>query len=255
MDTLLNQIEESIADERLSDDEKRDLAQALREASPPEEGLRQLRNRAFALVRERLAASPSAEDMAGLLKWLEGVMRSLDVGRAPQGTAVASAHFSPGTACLQAIVDRLRAVRRQADLCVFTLSDDRITAEVLAAHARGFELLLANARLALDYRLAKQAEAQTQAALAGTRAQLKLNTLAALTFPLMTVAAVFGMNLHHGLENQAGWLFWAVFAAGLVLGLVVKSWVRGAPPPAPVKPGGPRGAPGKKGGLRARKAA
>ena len=26
---------------------------------------------------------------------------------------------------------------RQADLCVFTLSDDRITAEVLAAHARG----------------------------------------------------------------------------------------------------------------------
>jgi len=137
MDTLLTQIEESIADERLSDDEKRDLAQALREASPPEEGLRQLRNRAFALVRERLGASPSAEDMAGLLKWLEGVMRSLDVGRAPQGTAVASAHFSPGMACLQAIVDRLRAARRQADLCVFTLSDDRITAEVLAAHARG----------------------------------------------------------------------------------------------------------------------
>lgn len=137
MDTLLTQIEESIADERLSDDEKRDLAQALREASPPEEGLRQLRNRAFALVRERLAASPSAEDMAGLLKWLEGVVRSLDVGRAPQGTAVASAHFSPGMACLQAIVDRLRAARRQADLCVFTLSDDRITAEVLAAQARG----------------------------------------------------------------------------------------------------------------------
>ena len=137
MDTLLTQIEESIADERLSDDEKRDLTQALREASPPEEGLRQLRNRAFALVRERLAASPSAEDMAGLLKWLEGVVRSLDVGRAPQGTAVASAHFSPGMACLQAIVDRLRAARRQADLCVFTLSDDRITAEVLAAHARG----------------------------------------------------------------------------------------------------------------------
>ena len=75
--------------------------------------------------------------MAGLLKWLEGVVRSLDVGRAPQGTAVASAHFSPGMACLQAIVDRLRAARRQADLCVFTLSDDRITAEVLAAHARG----------------------------------------------------------------------------------------------------------------------
>ncbi|MET0349620.1 MAG: phospholipase D-like domain-containing protein [Rhizobacter sp.] len=137
MDHLLTQIELSIADERLSDDEKRALTQALRQASPPEEGLRQLRNRAFDLVRERVAASASADDTAGLLKWLEGVVRSLDVGRAPQGTAVASAHFSPGTACLQAIVDRLRAVRRQADLCVFTLSDDRITSEVLAAHARG----------------------------------------------------------------------------------------------------------------------
>ena len=137
MDHLLTQIELSIADERLSDDEKRALTQALREASPPEEGLRQLRNRAFDLVRHRLAASPSADDVAGLLKWLEGVVRSLDVGRAPQGTAVASACFSPGNSCLQAIVDRLRAARRQADLCVFTLSDDRITAEVRAAHERG----------------------------------------------------------------------------------------------------------------------
>ncbi|MET0349621.1 MAG: hypothetical protein ABW067_07520 [Rhizobacter sp.] len=121
--------------------------------------------------------------------------------------------------------------------------------------ARGFELLLANARLALDYRLAKQAEAQTQAALAGTRAQLKLNTLAALTFPLMAVAAVFGMNLHHGLENQAGWLFWAVFGAGLAVGLVVKSWVRGAPPAPPVKPAAARSVSGKKAGNRARKPA
>ncbi|ARN22130.1 phospholipase D-like domain-containing protein [Piscinibacter gummiphilus] len=137
MELLLTQIELSIADERLSDDEKRALTQALRQASPPEEGLRQLRNRAFDLVRERLAASPSPDDVAGLLKWLEGVVRALDVGRAPQGTPVASACFSPGMACLQAIVDRLRAARRQADLCVFTLSDDRITAEVLAAHARG----------------------------------------------------------------------------------------------------------------------
>jgi len=137
MDSLLTRIELSIADERLSDDEKRALTQALREASPPEEGLRQLRNRAFDLVRERLAATPSADDVAGLLKWLEGVVRSLDVGRAPQGAPVASACFSPGTACLQAIVDRVRAARRQADLCVFTLSDDRIAAEVLSAHERG----------------------------------------------------------------------------------------------------------------------
>jgi len=121
--------------------------------------------------------------------------------------------------------------------------------------ARGFELLLANARLALDYRLARQAEVQTQAALAGTRAQLKLNTIAALTFPLMTVAAVFGMNLHHGLEHQAGWLFWAVFAAGLLVGLVVKSWVAGTPVPVATRPASTRSVSNKKAGNRSRKPA
>lgn len=136
MDELLREIEATIADERLSDEEKRSLTQALREASPPEDGLRQLRNRAFDLVRSR-SDSP---DQLGLLKWLEGVMRALDVGRLPAGTVRSQAHFSPGTACLSAIVQQLRSARRNLDLCVFTLSDDRITDEVLAAHRRGVAL-------------------------------------------------------------------------------------------------------------------
>ncbi len=136
MDELLREIEQSIADERLSDEERRSLTQALREASPPEDGLRQLRNRAFELVRER-SADP---DQIGLLKWLEGVMRALDVGRLPAGTVRSRAHFSPGTDCLAAIQQQLKSARRRIDLCVFTLSDDRITEEVLAAHRRGVAL-------------------------------------------------------------------------------------------------------------------
>lgn len=96
--------------------------------------------------------------------------------------------------------------------------------------ARGLELLLANARASLDYRLARHAEEQAQAAMNGIRAQNKLNIIAALTFPLMTVAAVFGMNLHHGLEDVAGWVFWAVFGGGAVMGLLVRGWVQPAVP-------------------------
>lgn len=136
MDDLLRDIELSIADERLSDDEKRALTQALRDASPPEDGLRQLRNRAFELVRER-SVDP---EQIGLLKWLEGVMRALDVGRLPAGTVRSRAHFSPGTDCLVAIQQQLKSARQRIDLCVFTLSDDRITEEVLAAHRRGVTL-------------------------------------------------------------------------------------------------------------------
>lgn len=138
MDDLLNRLEATLADARLSDDERRDLTHTLRKASPPEEGLRQMRNRAFELVRSRMD-EPEHQD---LLRWLEGVVRAIDTGRQPTGMVHTRAFFSPGEACLGAIIGQLRSVRRHADVCVFTLSDDRISAEVLAAHRRGVAVRL-----------------------------------------------------------------------------------------------------------------
>lgn len=107
-----------------------------------------------------------------------------------------------------------------------------ITARDHAADlSRGLELLHADAQSALAFRLARNAEEQTQAAMASTRAQNKLNTIAALTFPLMTVAAVFGMNLGSGLEGGSLLWFWLVFAAGLALGWMVKNWVQSGSQP------------------------
>lgn len=93
--------------------------------------------------------------------------------------------------------------------------------------ARGFELLLADARMELDYRMAEATEAQTRATQEVTLAQRKLNVIAALTFPLMAIGAAMGMNLHSGVEAVHGGVFWAVIGAGLVLGLLIKRWVGG----------------------------
>lgn len=101
--------------------------------------------------------------------------------------------------------------------------------------ARGMELLVGDTRLALDFRLARNAEEQAQFALAGNRAQQKLNILAAWTFPLMTLAAVFGMNLRGGFENLPEIWFWLIFAVGIVLGLLAKGWVMRQPVEAPRK--------------------
>ncbi len=98
--------------------------------------------------------------------------------------------------------------------------------------ARGFELLLADARLALDFRVARSGEEQTRAAEAGNRAQQKLNILAAVAFPLMSVSAVFGMNLQSGLERLPYLAFWLVFVGGLGLGWFVRRWVTAAKPTA-----------------------
>lgn len=117
--------------------------------------------------------------------------------------------------------DALQSAREQVKLDQL-LIDLRDRAVDLA---RGMELLVSDSRLALDFRLARNAEEQVQFALATTKAQQKLNVLAAWTFPLMTLAAVFGMNLRGGFENLPEIYFWLIFAAGIVLGMVAKGWV------------------------------
>ena len=134
--SLLMQLEKTLADSRLSDEEKRDLTQSLRSAKLPEEGLRRMRNQAFDLVRQRMAEVDETDPQA-LVRWLEGVVRALDVSRSPGGAHRSQAWFSPGNDCVNAVVGQLRACRTRADICVFTVSDDRISDEVLAAHRRG----------------------------------------------------------------------------------------------------------------------
>lgn len=137
MDDLLIQLETSLADLRLDDAEKHSLAQTLREAQPPEDGFRQLRNHAFTLARNRLATT---QDPMAVLRWVEAVVRALDVARAPALATRSNAFFSPGEACLATIIQHLRSARHSVDVCVFTLSDDRIASEVMAAHTRGVAL-------------------------------------------------------------------------------------------------------------------
>lgn len=138
VDSVLAHLEASIADAHLSDAERRELMVLLREGTTPEEGLRRVRNRAFELVRERLDRA----DAISLLKWLDGVARTLDAVRAPAALVRSEPYFSPGQACLVAIQQRLRGARSTIDICVFTLSDDRISAEVLAAYRRGVTVRL-----------------------------------------------------------------------------------------------------------------
>jgi Mg2+ and Co2+ transporter CorA len=86
---------------------------------------------------------------------------------------------------------------------------------------RASELLKEDATHGLQYAMAKHAESQ---ALAGHR----LNLVAAIFFPIMAFAAIFGMNITHGLEELGRpWLFWALLVLGIFLGFVMRSIVFG----------------------------
>ena len=51
--------------------------------------------------------------------------------------APAAAYFSPGLECLGQIVHRLLYARKSVEICVFTITDDRIARAILDCHRRG----------------------------------------------------------------------------------------------------------------------
>ncbi|MEC4804522.1 MAG: CorA family divalent cation transporter [Jaaginema sp. PMC 1079.18] len=99
--------------------------------------------------------------------------------------------------------------------------DLRDTAETIE---RSLELLQIDAKHALDYKIAQQAEAQSQLSLQSLKTAHRLNILAAVFFPLTAISCVFGMNIPNGFESSSIWLFWLVFLGGISLGFVVRRW-------------------------------
>ena len=83
---------------------------------------------------------------------------------------------------------------------------------------RAADFVQDDAQRGLDYAMAKHAELQANSA-------HRLNLLAALFFPIATVAAVFGMNLNHGLQQLDPWLFWVLPILGVGVGYYVKEVV------------------------------
>ena len=90
---------------------------------------------------------------------------------------------------------------------------------------RNFELLHSDAKMALDHRIAKNAESDAAAGREAVKAQHRLNILAAIFFPLTALCSLFGMNIQCGLERFGFFAFWIILSVGIVLGFIIKGWV------------------------------
>lgn len=86
---------------------------------------------------------------------------------------------------------------------------------------RGGDLLLQDAKSSLDFMIAKNAVAQAKDAQKSAKEAQKLNRLAAFFFPLMTIAAVFGMNRPGEILANGGII--VIVILGLVLGAIFRA--------------------------------
>lgn len=123
----------TLEDGRLSRSERQALSELIAQLPPDASKLAQLRARAFSLAKDRLSDSAAR----AILEWAEDFVKLLAQLEVPLSVASKSrACFSPGDSCLSCIIAELGRARKSADICVFTISDDRITAAILAAHTR-----------------------------------------------------------------------------------------------------------------------
>jgi len=135
---LVEFLRETLDDYRMSRAEKRELAEKLKRIDLDEH--RQARCHAMAFDIARGSTEPANADLT--IDWLEEVtkvLRRAAESETPAG-GNADALFSPGDHCWNRINGLLRAARKRADLCVFTITDDRITSEILEAYKRGVRI-------------------------------------------------------------------------------------------------------------------
>ncbi len=99
---------------------------------------------------------------------------------------------------------------------------------------RSAELLGSDTKTGLDCAAARQAEIEAKSSQQMALASHRLNVLAALFFPIATVATIFGMNLESGLEEAlTPALFWVVLVVGVIVGLLLKASIVNSTPNVP----------------------
>jgi phosphatidylserine/phosphatidylglycerophosphate/cardiolipin synthase-like enzyme len=127
-------LRQTLEDRQLTTSERKALRDRLAEPGLNEPQRAQLRSMAFRMAREAAGV-----DGARAIGWLEEINKLL-LPPPEREDAYATAAFSPGDDCVNVILGQIRAARVTADICVFTVTDNRITAALREAHRRGVAL-------------------------------------------------------------------------------------------------------------------
>ena len=95
-----------------------------------------LRSRLFDTVREKF----ERKEQRDIISCLEDLLKTLMPQTSPDHSVKTEAFFSPGDDCRDAIIAQIRQARSSLNICVFTISDNRITREIGLAWERGIKV-------------------------------------------------------------------------------------------------------------------
>ena len=137
MNDIIAYLEQSISDELFSKTERKTLRALIDEQLINADQLNFLRSKVYELASQK--ASP--QNFQFILNWVKDANSAL----LPKTSATANvgeseAFFSPGESCRNVIIQQINSAIRNLKICVFTISDDRITDSIFAAHRKGVDI-------------------------------------------------------------------------------------------------------------------
>lgn len=91
-------------------------------------------SRFFEHAKEHLAKGASVDSVIDILADLTRMLHGQEAE-----SPIKAIGFSPGPSCKKIIIEHLRGAKKSLDICVFTISDNEISAEIKAAHQRGIK--------------------------------------------------------------------------------------------------------------------
>jgi phosphatidylserine/phosphatidylglycerophosphate/cardiolipin synthase-like enzyme len=92
-----------------------------------------IRSEAFQIFRDQPPQPGMREKSLG---WLEDVMKILSRPASEDSAPKSEAWFSPNDECARRICRMIASATRQIDICVFTITDDRVSEAIQEAHQR-----------------------------------------------------------------------------------------------------------------------
>lgn len=137
LDQIAGLLALSLEDHRLTRSERQEIATPLQELDESERLT--VGRLAFTMVERQLNDD---EDAMNLLRWLERIMSALIQRQADTSGYVQppEAFFSPEDDCADHISQLIDNTLKSVDICVFTITDDRISNAVIDAHRRGVKV-------------------------------------------------------------------------------------------------------------------
>lgn len=123
-------LKQTYEDQRLTRSEGKALKEVFKDMQGDESTLRQVRNIAFDIAKNDM----KSQDATLAIEWLEDVIKAIDNARMP---AISSkACFSPGDDCVNKLISLINGVYGSIDICVFTITDNRIVKALCKGHDR-----------------------------------------------------------------------------------------------------------------------